>query len=132
MRSRHPGLLGALAASLSVGALAALMAATAAPPPDDKPRRPRPKGKRRTVRAGYGYYDRLPAGINRHTGQPHEHAREIARRKRQAERIDANRHARAMREYHKRPHNAVVPAPNIGLTRGGQRVTLRHYPGAPS
>lgn len=65
-------------------------------------------------------------------GQPHGHAREIARRKRQAERIDANRHARAMREYRKRPYNAVVPAPNIGLTRTGQRVMLRHYPGAPA
>lgn len=80
MRSRHPGLLGMLAASLSMGALAAPMAAVATPVPDDKPRRPRPKGKGRTVRMGYRHYDRLPAGINRHTGKPHEHRREIARR----------------------------------------------------
>lgn len=29
----------------------------------------------------------VPAGINRHTGKPHEHKREIARRKRQAARL---------------------------------------------
>lgn len=42
------------------------------------------------------YYDRrtgkavmygAPASINRHTGKPHEHKREIARRKRQADRL---------------------------------------------
>lgn len=87
----------ALAGLASAAMAAPLAAAAPHAVPDDKPRRPRPKGKRRTVRAGYGYYDRLPAGINRHTGQPHEHAREIARRKRQAERIAANREARADR-----------------------------------
>ena len=32
-------------------------------------------------------WDFVPAGINRHTGKPHEHKREIARRKRQAGRV---------------------------------------------
>ena len=35
----------------------------------------------------------VPAGINRHTGKPHEHKREIARRTRQAQ----NRAAKAQK-----------------------------------
>lgn len=45
-------------------------------------------GTRQTVRSNalslpYGF---TPAGINRRTGKPHEHKREIARRQRQATR----------------------------------------------
>lgn len=64
--------------------------------------------------------------------QPHEHKREIARRLRQAERIDANRHARAVRASKAHPYGGLpYPAPNVGLTRTGAKVLLRHYPGVP-
>lgn len=61
--------------------------------------------------------------------QPHEHKREIARRKRQAERIDANRHERAVRAS--RPYGPY-PAPNKGLTRSGREIDLQHYAGGPA
>lgn len=44
---------------------------------------PSPKKRRATPRAsarrGYSHYAYLPAGVNRHTGKPHEHRRAIAR-----------------------------------------------------
>lgn len=40
-------------------------------------------GKWKRPAASYGF---VPANINRHTGRPHEHKREIARRQRQAAR----------------------------------------------
>lgn len=107
--------LAALAGLASAAMAAPLAAAAPHAVPDDKPRCPRPKGKRRTVRAGYGYYDRLPAGINRHTGQPHEHAREIARRKRQAERDNETRAGNAY---------ADDIAAGFGRSRRGLRVPL--------
>lgn len=71
---------------------------------------------------------------NSPAGKPHEHEGEIARRKRQAERIDTNRHARAVRAWQAFNHGPTAapvgspyPAVNVGLSRSGAPIVLRYH-----
>lgn len=118
------GLRLAALAGLASSAMAAPLAAVPVhPEPDAKPRRPRPKGKR-SSRAGYRIYDRLPAGINRHTGRPHEHEREKSRRLRQECVAELNRANRYLRSVRKPTIGFGDPLPEFGLTRSGRKVPL--------
>ena len=63
---------------------------------------------------------------NRNTGKPHEHAREIARAQRQAERVAANRLDRAERQVARDGWfgEFYELEPGDGLSRRGRRVAL--------
>lgn len=83
MRTGRIGLLGGL------GGLLALAAGPALATTHHYGRTAYPKGWR-NIRGKF-----IPASINRHTGKPHEHKREIARRTRQAENRAAKAHKAA-------------------------------------
>lgn len=98
-------------------ALAALAAAgVGLGPGDDLLRReadPSPRRRARPVRSR-PYRGFLPAGVNRHTGKPHEHSREKARRARQAERAAERQRERAYDRYGLVEH--------FGISRRGRKV----------
>ena len=73
---------------------------------------------------GYRRYNRLPAGINRHTGQPHEHEREASRRLRQECVAELNRANRYLRAHGGLEIGFGDPLPEFGLTRSGRKVRL--------
>ena len=66
----------------------------------------------------------LPASVNRHTGEPHEHKREIARRRRQAERARVRRWERAVADHPVRAQGSAQDGEPYGLTRSGRKVPL--------
>lgn len=89
-----------------------------------KPSRDHHKGRTRYF-GGYGRRGYFDPKINRHTGAPHEHAGEIARRQRQAERVAANRAARALRAERARGEYRQPATPlESGVSRRGRKVAL--------
>lgn len=90
-RASIGGGLGVLAAMAMAAATAGGEVEALRKEPDPKPKRARriaPTGRR------YRNAPWLPASVNRHTGKPHEHKAEIARRARQEARVEENRQAR--------------------------------------
>lgn len=73
IRIQHAGLAGLASMLLGVGAAIA--------EPLQQSRRYLPVGRRTPT------FSKVPAGINRHTGKPHENKREMARRVRQMQKI---------------------------------------------
>lgn len=73
---RRVGIIGAASATLSLAVSGAIRSIAPIGPGVNDPWRRLSKEGARNGRL-------IPAGINRHTGKPHEHRREIARRLRQ-------------------------------------------------
>lgn len=110
---------------LALAALAATGAAVGGAGDDIMRRQPDPAPKKRRVAVRRGRSQRsgsFDPVFNRHTGAPHEHAREKARRERQAARNrerQAERVKTAGRSYNPRFSPSDVP---LGLSRRGRLV----------
>jgi len=71
-------------ASLALAAAASLGVASMAEAPRARRPQPRPAKGSSLFRRAATFFKPYDVNINRHTGKPHEHKREIARRSRQA------------------------------------------------
>lgn len=83
MRTMKMGVLAAAAMSLGLTSSGAIIdESTMMRQPDPQPKRRRRVAKSPALGMPYGKrpYGNVPASINRWTGKPHEHRREVARR----------------------------------------------------